>query len=179
VEGVISAVWFDGEGVGDHDSRDNRCPTATRAYELRAEGPGGTDTESVTVVVIQPSPSPEDMTGPSITNVYPTQGRVCTGRYCGGEQNPTSIDISATVTDQSGVSAVQMYCIYFSGATPQPEQYCGNFTKGGGNNWVMTYTPPGLYRGFVNYRIRATDNSPGSNVSWWGTGYIEVYELIG
>lgn len=57
VEGVISAVYFDGEGVGDHDSR-QKCPTQSRTYDLRAVGPGGEDTADVTVTVTQPQPTP-------------------------------------------------------------------------------------------------------------------------
>ncbi len=54
VEGAISAVYFDGEGVGDHDSR-QKCPTQTQSYNLRAVGPGGEANQSVNVTVTQPS----------------------------------------------------------------------------------------------------------------------------
>jgi hypothetical protein len=56
VEGTISAVYFDGEGVSDHDSRSKR-PQQTRAYTLRAVGPGGETTRDVTVTVTHPQPT--------------------------------------------------------------------------------------------------------------------------
>lgn len=67
VEGVISAVYFEGEGVGDHDSR-QRCPGQTKTFNLRAVGPGGEDTDSVTVTVTQPPPFAADL---AITDLYP------------------------------------------------------------------------------------------------------------
>ncbi len=51
---MITEVYFDGEGVGDHDSR-QKCPTQTKSYNLRAVGPGGESNQSVTVTVTQPS----------------------------------------------------------------------------------------------------------------------------
>ncbi|MDH4207544.1 MAG: Ig-like domain-containing protein [Anaerolineae bacterium] len=56
VEGVISAVYLDGEGVGDHDSRP-RQPEQTTTYTLRAVGPGGETTRDVTVTVTHPQPT--------------------------------------------------------------------------------------------------------------------------
>jgi hypothetical protein len=53
VEGRITAVYLDGEGVGDHDSR-QRCPAQTTNYRLRAVGPGGETTDTRTVTVTQP-----------------------------------------------------------------------------------------------------------------------------
>jgi hypothetical protein len=66
VEGVINAVWLDGDGVGDHDSRE-RCPDETTTYTLRAQGPGGEDTATVSVAVTAaPSPTPTpDTQGPA------------------------------------------------------------------------------------------------------------------
>ncbi|TKJ28575.1 MAG: hypothetical protein CEE40_11450 [Chloroflexi bacterium B3_Chlor] len=172
VEGDVTEIWFDGEGVGNYpDSRD-RCPTATRAYELHAEGPpgAGSDTESLTVVV-----APGDTEGPSITNVDPIKGgQICVGTYCTPADR--SLDISAVVTDLSGVSSVEFYCTVPGGS----EAYCGPFVRSGGNNWLITYTPlKGVSSGTLTYRIKATDNSPRRNVSWWGTGYIQVFVGIG
>ena len=87
--------------------------------------------------------------------------------------------VSATVSDLSGVRSVELYCIFINGGT-QPEQYCGAFVQSGGNNWVIDYTPPpSFYSGTIKYRIKATDDSPLRNVSWWGTGYISVLPGIG
>ena len=56
VEGALSGVWLDGEGVGDHDARD-KCPGNTTTFTLVARSPGGEDTDSVTVTVTQPQPT--------------------------------------------------------------------------------------------------------------------------
>jgi hypothetical protein len=168
VEGAISAVWLDGEGVGDHDHRD-KCPDQTMTYTLRAVGPGGETTESVTVVVTQP---PEDTEGPSITNVQHSPQSA----YC--SQSDT-IDISAQVTDPSGVRSVQLYC-ELSGGVTRPQGHCGDFAKSG-NNWMVTYDPNMLGHCpasttpvTVRYWIRATDDSPGGNESEWGPGSFTV-----
>ncbi len=167
VVGVISAVYFDGEGVGDHDFRD-KCPNQTTTYILRAVGPGGERTANITVEVAQ------DTTGPTITNVDPLAGgRVYTGACSGGPTYPTSLEISATVTDSSGVRAVEFYCTL----PGQGEQYCGAFVRGGGNNWRISYDPAETFEGTVSYRIKATDDSPARNVSWSNTGYIQVYDV--
>jgi hypothetical protein len=125
---------------------------------------------------LPPSPTLDDRTGPSITNVNPIRtGRVCNGQYCGGPNDPTTIDISATVTDLSGVRSVEFYCT----EPGYSERNCGAFVRIGGDNWVFTYDPEGFTTATVTYRIKATDDSPPRNVSWWGTGYIQVYEIIG
>jgi hypothetical protein len=74
VEGSPTAIYFDGEGVTSPDSRE-KCPTATKDFVLRAEGPGGVDTESLTVVVVAaPSPTP-DTQGPAAPSlISPTDG---------------------------------------------------------------------------------------------------------
>jgi len=56
VEGTLSGVWLDGEGVGQYDSRD-KCPGSTTTFTLVARSPGGEDTDSVTVTVSQPQPT--------------------------------------------------------------------------------------------------------------------------
>ena len=99
VEGA-TAIYFDGEGATSPDSRD-RCPTATREFELRAEGHGGPVTARLTVVV-----QPGDTTGPSIQRVahtpalfYYHESYPC---------SPSQVTISAYVTDPSGVNAVKV-----------------------------------------------------------------------
>jgi hypothetical protein len=176
VEGSPTAIYFDGEGVTSPDSRD-RCPTATREFELRAEGYGGPVTARLTVVVIQPSPTPGDTTGPSIvwknqiTNAQGTNPVWC-GQYC----SPYCgyIDVNAIVTDPSGVSAVDLYCSYGGGG----EAWCAAFTEGYRDLWTARYTP-NLGSGKYQYRIRAVDDSPNSNVSWWASGQFDVSSCIG
>jgi hypothetical protein len=172
-----TAIYFDGEGVGNApDSRD-RCPNATRDFELRAEGNGGPVTAKLTVVVIQPSPTPSDFTGPSI--VWKNQitdegitGLVWCGQYC--QPYCGYIDINAIVTDESGVSSVDLYCSYGEGG----ETWCASFTKGRSDVWTARYTPD-RGTGKYAYRIRAVDGSPNSNVSWWGTGQFDVSSCVG
>jgi hypothetical protein len=72
IDGYPTAIYFDGEGVTSPDSAD-RCPTATRAFELRAEGPSGADVRSITVVVVEPSPTP-DTVGPSAPSLVSPTG---------------------------------------------------------------------------------------------------------
>jgi hypothetical protein len=161
VEGNPSAIYFDGEGVTSPDSR-NRCPSETTSYTLVARGPGGEVSQSLTVSVIL------DSEGPSIDNVGQSDDSV----YC--LQEPREIVISARVRDPSGVSAVDLYCSLDEGG----EEWCGAFSRSG-NNWTATYIPleHAICSGTMEYRIRATDDSPRGNVSWWGTGsfYISEY----
>lgn len=96
VEGSPSAIYFDGEGVTSPDSRE-RCPTATKDFQLRAEGPGGADTESLTVVVVEPSPTPDTEGPPAPDLVSPTGNQ---GVGCGDvtldwrrSSDPSGIDI--------------------------------------------------------------------------------------
>jgi hypothetical protein len=56
----------------------------------------------------------------------------------------------------------------------------GNFTKSGGNVWVIRYTPPeDFYAGIIKFEIMATDDSPNLNTSWWGPGTITIQQGIG
>jgi len=167
VEGVISAVWFDGEGVGDHDSRD-RCPTATRAYELRAEGPGGTDTESVTVVV-----TPGDTEGPVIGRFAHSPGLIYWDEYdtCGPPTYPVEVAINAyNITDPSGVSAVKVvYRVVEAGrpagqwqAKPMNQVQTGMYSASiGANDLELSLNPPVSYgygnQSTLEYYIQAFD----------------------
>jgi hypothetical protein len=169
VEDFPTEIYLNGQGVTNPGSAD-RCLDETTTFTLRAVGPGGEDTESRTVEVAQP---PEDTDGPTIQNVsHSPSGANCS-------QNDT-VEISARVTDASGVASVQLRC-RLSGRITQPKQPCGSFSRDG-NNWVITYDPDarGLCPGgtappvTVEYWIRATDGAPGANVSEWGPGSFEV-----
>ena len=177
VGGAPTAIYFDSEGVGNApDSRD-KCPTATREFELRAEGYGGPVTARLTVVVIQASPTPSDYTGPSIVwKNQTTNGGATSPVWCGQYCSPPCgyIDINAIVTDPSGVSSVDLYCTYGRGR----EGWCAAFTEGYRDLWTARYTP-NLGTGTYHYRIRAVDDSSNSNVSWWGSGQFEVSSCIG
>ena len=71
IDGSPTAIYFDGDGVSSPDSRE-RCPTGTRDFELRAEGPSGVDAQSITVVVIEPSPVPDTQGPPAPSLISPT-----------------------------------------------------------------------------------------------------------
>lgn len=100
VEGVISAVYFDGEGVGDHDSR-QRCPAQSTTYDLRAVGPGGEDTANVAVTVTQPQPT---QTQPFSADLAITDLR----------PEPPSQEVHGDITNHGPGSVVnvtvQLYC---------------------------------------------------------------------
>jgi hypothetical protein len=168
VEGSPTEIYFDGEGVTSPDARD-RCPGETTTYTLRAMGPGGEDTESLVVEVTQP---PEDTEGPTIGTVsHSPQTAYCSQSH--------QVQISARVTDGSGVASVELYCA-LSGGMTQPKQCCGSFSKSG-NDWLMTYDPqvlghcPAMTMPVeVRYWIRAVDASPRGNEAEWGPGSFSV-----
>ena len=116
--------------------------------------------QSVTVSVIA------DTDGPSIGNVQQSVNHV----YC--LTAPKQIEITARVSDPSGVSSVELYCTLSGGGG---EEWCGAFS-GNGDNWSVTYIPleHAICSGTMNYRIGATDDSARGNVSWWGTGSFDI-----
>jgi hypothetical protein len=109
VEGQPTAIFFDGEGVGTPDSRD-RCPTSTKEFVLRAMlNDTVADRATLTVVVIQPSPSPSDTQGPTITSIGTSDEAVAwPDAFCTYDPFPNQVTISAVVTDDSGVDAVKL-----------------------------------------------------------------------
>jgi hypothetical protein len=171
VEDFPTEIYLNGQGVTNPGSAD-MCLQETTTFTLTAIGPGGEDTESRTVEVTQP---PEDTEGPTIQNVsHSPSSADCF-------QNDT-VEISAWVTDPSGVDSVKLYCEASGGGVDQPKKECGSFSKNGGNSWVISYDPDarGLCPGgtappvTVEYWIRATDGAPGANVSEWGPGSFQV-----
>jgi hypothetical protein len=151
---------LDGEGVTSPDSRD-RCPSQNTSYTLVARGPGGEVSQSLSVSVVV------DDQGPRIANVQQSTNSV----YC--LEDPSEIEISARVTDPSGVRSVELYCNLDGGG----EEWCGNLSRSG-NRWSRTYIPQehAICYGTMQYRIKATDDSARGNVSWWGTGSFDIYE---
>ena len=102
VQGSPDAIFFDGEGVTSPDARE-RCPTATREFELRAEvGDQVADRATLTVVVIQPSPTTD--AGPSITNVTESANDMnYPDARCDKCPYFTYVTISANIFDPDGV----------------------------------------------------------------------------
>ena len=158
VEGSPSAIYFDGEGATSPESR-NMCPSETTTYTLRAVGAGSEVSQSLTVSVIA------DTEGPSIGNVGQS------GNYAYCLTAPKEIEISARVSDPSGVRSVDLYCTLDEGG----EEWCGGFFRSG-NKWTVTYIPleHAICSGTMQYRIRATDDSARGNISWWGTGSFGI-----
>jgi hypothetical protein len=180
VAGSPDAIFFDGQGVGGPSGSVDRCPTVTREFELTAQVGGQVvDRDTVTVVVIQPSPSPSDTTGPAIYFQSQSTDWVCTGTYCSPEDR--YVDINFRVTDPSGVRSVRLFCtVYYGEGGVIPEYECGTFSQGRGDYWSVRFTPPNDWYGHdVDYRVRANDDSPARNTSWWGTGEFSVSSGIG
>lgn len=170
VAGYPTAIYLDGEGVGNAPDFRDKCPTSTTTYTLRAVGPGGEEATATVEVEVR---QPQDTQGPSISDVQQSTGEVCTGGCCGSV--PTSVNIGARITDDSGVRRAGLYCtVRQGGSVVQSEYRCGDLSQQGGR-WVITYVPPGnLINHTITYRIEAIDNSPARNVSWWGTGSVSV-----
>ena len=170
VEGSPSAVYFDGEGVTSPDSRD-RCPTTTRDFELRAEGPGGADTERLTVVVVQTSPTPQDTQGPLIQNeTGPQQMWAPDGDAC-REDEP--YQFQAKVSDPSGVLWVKL--IYSIGQNPDQS---GGMQLVSGTTYRMNLTLPNLQGdgGTFRWHIRACDKVDPMNCSDSVTHTISILD---
>ncbi len=117
VAGSPDAIFFDGEGVGGPSGSVDRCPTATREFELTAEVGGQVvDRATVTVVVIQPSPTVN--AGPSITNIQESSDHMdWPDVYCNYCQYPGQVTISANISDPDGVTGPKLtYRINADGA---------------------------------------------------------------
>jgi hypothetical protein len=159
VEGQPSAIYFDGEGVTSPDSR-QRCPTTTRDYELRAEGASGADTERLTVVVVEPSPTPGDTQGPLIQNeTGPQQMWAPDGSAC-REDEP--YQFQAKVSDSSGVRWVKVIYSINQG----PEQ-SGGLQLVSGTTYRLDYSLPNLQGdgGSFRWQISACDTVNPMNCS--------------
>lgn len=102
-----TAIYFDGQGVTSNPGSGDRCPTSTRSYELVAHGYLGPVTESITIVVIQPS----DTEGPNIGRVGHSPGKIFWDQYdsCSPPTYPIETTINAyNITDPSGVDMVKV-----------------------------------------------------------------------
>jgi hypothetical protein len=110
VEGAVTEVYLDGEGVGGHDSR-QRCPDSTTTYTLRALGPGGESTADATVEVTEPSPDTQGPPAPSL--VSPVGG---VNLPCEPPVALYTMEWSA-VSDPSGISRYRVGIQRWDGAT--------------------------------------------------------------
>jgi hypothetical protein len=132
----------------------DRCPTATREFVLTAEVGGQVvDSASLTVVVIQPSPSPSDRDGPQIyREIGPS---VMAAPYKNSCTSP--YQFGAIVRDASGVRWVKLICSFNQG----PEQSCGGLQLTGSDYYEIDYSLPtdgSIQPGFtMHWHIRACD----------------------
>jgi len=156
-EGVISSVWLDEEGVGDHDSS-QRCPQATTTYILRAVGPGGETTATLQVPVTEPpthtpSPTPDTEGPPAPALVSPTGGVVL-------DCEPVTLDWNP-VNDPSGIGT---YYVKWEREVTE-----GNWQSLGGQATTATEVTISLGCG-ISYRwsVMAEDGAgnPGAWASW-------------
>jgi hypothetical protein len=170
IDGSPTAIYFDGEGVTSPDSRE-RCPAATRSFELRAEGPSGADAQSITVVVLEPSPTPGDTEGPLIQNeTAPQQMWAPDGGAC-REDEP--YQFQAQVSDPSGVLWVKLIYSIDGG-----NEQSGAMQLASGTTYRMNLTLPNLQGdgGTFRWRIRACDKVNPMNCSDSSTHTITILD---
>ncbi len=158
VEGYISEVYFDGEGVGDHDSR-QRCPDTTTTYTLRAVGPGGETTSDATVSVTEaPSPTPDTQGPPAPGGESPTGGAEV---GCGA--------VTLSWNPGSDPSGIDMYYV-------KVEKVTGTYKSGG---WMTTETDLTIAAAWLEcgdgYRwaVRAEDGA-GNTGPWSAWAHFTV-----
>jgi hypothetical protein len=101
-----AAVYLDGEGVGDHDTR-QVCPPTTTAYTLYATSAGGEDTRTVTVTVIEAATATPivDTAPPDVSGLDADPDSITANGECSGKQTTVSVNVS----DPSGVAGVVAY----------------------------------------------------------------------
>lgn len=175
VEGVISAVYLDGGGVGDHDSS-VECPQATTSYTLRAVGPGGETSATLTVNVTQPIPTPADTAGPSVSGIDESADPIAWPPNCPRRE----VTISANITDPSGVSAAKLTYRVIEGSRQGSWQAIG--MSHAGNRYSATVTaqalqislnPPVENLATLQYYIQAFDTRGNQSQTSTGTVTIE------
>jgi hypothetical protein len=152
VEGSPSAIYFDGEGATSPDSR-QKCPSATRDFVLRAECPRGADTQSIRVVVVEPSPTPDTEGPPAPSLISPTGN---------AEQSCGAVTLRwRRPNDPSGISTYYV----------KVEKVTGTFTSGAWTTTDTELTIPAAWlecgQGY-QWAVRAEDGA--GNVGPWSTG---------
>lgn len=185
--GVINAVYFDGEGVGDHDFRD-KCPGTTTTYTLRAVGPGGETTADVTVVV-----TGGDTQGPSMGRIGHSPSLIYWDEYDQCQPTyPISVTINAYgISDPSGVSAVKVTYRVVESGRPAGQWQSKNMTTVqtglysatiGPNDLELSLNPPVSYgygnQSTLEYYIQAFDGVGNRTDSAVGTVIVQYCYII-
>jgi hypothetical protein len=184
-----TAIYFDGEGVGNAPDFRDRCPTQTRDFELKAEGNGGPVTERVTVVVIQPSPTVN--TGPSITKVSESTNDVDWPEpFCTQCQYPGQVTISASISDPDGVTGAKLtYRINATGgqwrSLPMSQGRTGAYSATISGESLQNSLNPPVPSGVVcsttstlQYYVQAYDGMNNYSESPWGTVTVHYCYII-
>jgi hypothetical protein len=141
-------VYLDGDGAGDHETR-QVCPQSTTTYTLLARSPGGEAQSSITVTVAElPTPTPApDSAGPEITNVE-RSADVIYFPYpnCG----PVLVTFTTRVSDPSGVDRVRLVYSVDGGGLQVKDM-----SPAGGQSYQVELKPSQV--GIMEYWIRAWD----------------------
>jgi hypothetical protein len=174
VAGSPDAIFFDGVGVVGPSGSEDRCPTETREFVLTAKvGTQVVDSASLTVVVIQPSPSPttpSDTEGPQI--LRETGPATMTAPWSGYCRDP--YDFGAIVRDDSGVRWVKLICSFNQG----PEQSCGALQLTSTDYYHIEYRLPtdGSVKSgdTMHWHIRACDTVDPMNCSNSPTHHVTL-----
>jgi hypothetical protein len=174
VAGSPDAIFFNGEGVGGPSGSVERCPNATREFELTAEVGGQVvDRATLTVVVV-----PGDTEGPGIGKIGESTDPVC---WPGAYTYPNQVTISAPVSDDSGVEAVKLtYRVGQGSSTGSWEALAMTGLRG---YYSVTVGPTDLERsnsapaggeqnGYMEYYIQAYDSL--GNRSDSGMGRVTI-----
>jgi hypothetical protein len=150
------------------------CPPSRTTYTLRAVGPGGEVSESVTVRVREPTPTPpppQDTEGPLIQNetgpqtMWAPDGNAC--------RDDEPYQFQANVSDPSGVRWVKL--IYSINQGPDQS---GGLQLVSGTTYRIGYTLPDLggQSGTFGWRIRACDMVDPMNCSDSATHTISIFD---
>lgn len=167
-------VTLDGVSVTPQGTGDV-CPQETVTYLLQATAPHGSAEQSVAIAVSAPS----DTSGPSIATVSHSPGSIWDGSACG----PTSVTISASVSDPTGVAEVELHYRVVKG-TEQGQWRVVTMSRAGGDTFRAILGPTELSAslvlyggGVVEYSITARDGN--GNLSQSGTFTLEAKLCFG
>ncbi len=163
VEGA-GVVLLDGADV-DPEGQREVCPAATTTYRLQAFSETGSEERLVTVTV---SPPP-DTVGPTVTGLGHNPEYIWGGTMCG----PTEATVSVTVSDPSGVAAVELHYRVVRGSE-QGQWRVLSMARAGGGSYSRVLTLADLSASLplygddvVEYYVVARDSV--GNVSQSGT----------
>jgi hypothetical protein len=159
-----TAVSLNGGGVAGHGTQ-QVCPDSTTTYDLHVEAPSGNVDRSVTVNVS----APPDTQGPDISGLKSSEGSI--DYSCDHCPLPCKTDISANVTDDSGVAWVKL--IY---KPPKEGEKSGGMANAGGASYKATINANGWNAGTLEFWVRAQDNK--GNVSESGHSKIKVEDCV-